>query len=121
MSYILDALKKSQAERHKGKVPEFGQQQHLILRNNEQRSHSLVIATILIFINLLAIVFWFTWQAGVFSDSSEELPVALLASTPEIENLDALDQPPLPASNPNAGQSTVSRVGGCCIHGVRKY
>ncbi|PIE43059.1 MAG: hypothetical protein CSA50_07180 [Gammaproteobacteria bacterium] len=81
MSYILEALKKSEAERRQGKVPEFGQQQYFLLRKNRSPAYLPVIAVALVSINLLALVFWFFWQTGIWGKQDSD---PIQSSTPVV-------------------------------------
>lgn len=60
MSYILDALRKSESERHQGRVPDLGQQVQLI-HKPKKKSSALVVwigAGLLVNAVVLAFVFW---------------------------------------------------------------
>ncbi|HEV8076880.1 MAG TPA: general secretion pathway protein GspB [Marinobacter sp.] len=60
MSYILDALRKSESERHQGKVPDLGRQLQLIHRPAKRRwpVQALLAAGLLLNAGVLAYVFW---------------------------------------------------------------
>ncbi len=60
MSYILDALRKSEAERRQGKVPDLGQQVQLIHRPGKKPLSAVVWIAIALVINavVLAVIFW---------------------------------------------------------------
>ncbi|SFM68619.1 general secretion pathway protein GspB [Marinobacter pelagius] len=61
MSYILDALRKSETERRQGKVPDLGQQVQLIHRPKKKRASSAVVwiaLALLVNAAVLAVVFW---------------------------------------------------------------
>lgn len=61
MSYILDALRKSETERRQGKVPDLGQQVQLIHRPKKKRGSSAAIwiaLALLVNAVVLAVVFW---------------------------------------------------------------
>ena len=61
MSYILDALRKSETERRQGKVPDLGQQVQLIHRPKKKRGSSAAIwiaLALLVNAAVLAVVFW---------------------------------------------------------------
>src|SRR5690554_4293881 len=60
MSYILDALRKSETERRQGKVPDLGQQVQLIHRPKKKRTPLMVWVVLALFVNagVLAVVFW---------------------------------------------------------------
>ncbi|WP_417544146.1 general secretion pathway protein GspB [Marinobacter sp.] len=60
MSYILDALRKSETERRQGKVPDLGQQVQLIHRPKKRRASPVVWVALALLVNagVLAVVFW---------------------------------------------------------------
>jgi len=60
MSYILDALRKSESERHQGKVPDLGRQLQLIHRPPKRHwpVQVLLAAGLLLNAGVLAYVFW---------------------------------------------------------------
>lgn len=61
MSYILDALRKSESERHRGKVPDLGQSVQMIHRPRKHRRLPPVVWIVLaLLVNavVLAVVFW---------------------------------------------------------------
>lgn len=60
MSYILDALRKSETERRQGKVPDLGQQLQLIHRPRKRRISPVVLVALALLVNagVLAVVFW---------------------------------------------------------------
>lgn len=60
MSYILDALRKSETERRQGKVPDLGQQVQLIHRAKKRRISPVVWVALALLVNagVLAVVFW---------------------------------------------------------------
>ncbi|KKK57760.1 hypothetical protein LCGC14_3051230, partial [marine sediment metagenome] len=59
MSYILDALRKSETERRQGKVPDLGQQVQLIHRAKKRRISPVVWVALALLVNagVLAVVF----------------------------------------------------------------
>ncbi|MCL1476104.1 MULTISPECIES: general secretion pathway protein GspB [unclassified Marinobacter] len=75
MSYILDALRKSESERHQGKVPDLGRQLQLIHRPPKRHwpIQVLLAAGLLLNAGVLAYVFW----------PDQDDPVANLMSAPE--------------------------------------
>ncbi|PID42160.1 MAG: hypothetical protein CSB48_11555 [Proteobacteria bacterium] len=115
MSYILDALKKSEAERHQGKVPEFGQQQQLIFRKKQRPNYAAFTAGALVVINLLAIILWFAWQGGLFGQQRSGRVDALLSGSLSgpanslTEPVQPVIQPPPPVSVPS--QTTAKTAG----------
>ena len=60
MSYILDALRKSESERHQGRVPDLGQQVQLIHKPKRKSSALVVWVSVGLLLNavVLAVVFW---------------------------------------------------------------
>lgn len=60
MSYILDALRKSETERRQGKIPDLGQQVQLIHRPKKRRMSPVVWVALALLVNagVLAVVFW---------------------------------------------------------------
>lgn len=60
MSYILDALRKSETERRQGKVPDLGQQVQLIHRPKKKRTSPIVWVVLALLVNagVLAVVLW---------------------------------------------------------------
>ncbi|MDX1597687.1 MAG: general secretion pathway protein GspB [Marinobacter sp.] len=60
MSYILDALRKSETERRQGKVPDLGQQVQLIHKPRKRSVSAAVWVAIALIINaaVLAVIFW---------------------------------------------------------------
>lgn len=73
MSYILDALRKSETERRQGKVPDLGQQVQLIHSPKKRRASPVVWVALALLVNavVLAVVFW--------PEPPSELPVASAA------------------------------------------
>jgi general secretion pathway protein B len=60
MSYILDALRKSETERRQGKIPDLGQQVQLIHHSRKKRMSPAAWIAIALVLNavVLAVVFW---------------------------------------------------------------
>lgn len=60
MSYILDALRKSETERRQGKVPDLGQQVQLIHKPRKKSVPAAVWVAVALIINaaVLAVIFW---------------------------------------------------------------
>ncbi|MBW0146387.1 general secretion pathway protein GspB [Marinobacter arenosus] len=60
MSYILDALRKSETERRQGKVPDLGHQVQLIHRPKKKRPSAVVWIAVALVLNaiVMAVVFW---------------------------------------------------------------
>lgn len=89
MSYILDALRKSESERHQGKVPDLGRQLQLIHRPPKRHwpIQVLLAAGLLLNAGVLAYVFW----------PDQDDPMANLMSAPE-EAPTAASVNPVPAT-----------------------
>lgn len=66
MSYILDALRKSEAERRQGKAPDLGQQMQVVYRPKNKPVSAMLWVALALLINaaVLAYVFW-PGQIGV--------------------------------------------------------
>lgn len=75
MSYILDALRKSETERRQGKVPDLGQQVQLIHRAKKRRGSPVVWVALALLVNagVMAVVFW--------PERANDLPVEPRAQT----------------------------------------
>lgn len=60
MSYILDALRKSETERRQGKVPDLGHQVQLIHRPKKRKASPVVWLALALVVNagVLAVLFW---------------------------------------------------------------
>ncbi|SHK46743.1 general secretion pathway protein B [Marinobacter antarcticus] len=95
MSYILDALRKSETERRQGKVPDLGQQVQLIHRPRKRRISPVVWVALALLVNagVLAVVFW--------PERAGDLPVEPRAQTAAPEP--ALEPPAKP--DPEAMQA----------------
>lgn len=108
MSYILDALRKSETERRQGKVPDLGQQVQLIHRPKKKRTSLMVWVVLALFVNagVLAVVFWpaqitepeLAAQPAPAAKESAVEPVAPSVSQP------ALQVAPKPALIPENSQ-----------------
>jgi len=96
MSYILDALRKSETERRQSKVPDLGQQVQLIHRPKKRRRSPVVWVALALLVNagVLAVVFW-------PERPSELLSEVLIAPTAQIAEPEApLEQPAKPEAKP---------------------
>jgi general secretion pathway protein B len=85
MSYILDALRKSESERHQGKVPDLGRQLQLIHRPPKRHRpvQALLAAGLLLNAGVLAYLFWPVQDEPVTNISAPEQAPAVVAVTPE--------------------------------------
>ncbi|HKK54900.1 general secretion pathway protein GspB [Marinobacter sp.] len=86
MSYILDALRKSESERHQGKVPDLGQQVQFVHKRRKKSSPLVVLVAAALVLNavVLAVVFW------------PETPVQSVMPAPQ----PAVEPEPAPAPEP---------------------
>jgi general secretion pathway protein B len=90
MSYILDALRKSEAERRQGKAPDLGQSVQIIHRPRKKPVSGVVwavVAALLINAGVLAYVFWPERQAPEVSEASvaAQAPIAPVEPASAIE------------------------------------
>lgn len=76
MSYILDALKKSEEERHQGQVPNLGSNSALI--HNPKRKSSFLpwVIAVLLVVNVFFVGFWVLKEPKAIQSSEESLIVA---------------------------------------------
>ncbi|WP_309043386.1 general secretion pathway protein GspB [Marinobacter sediminicola] len=106
MSYILDALRKSETERRQGKVPDLGQQVQLIHRPKKKRTSSVVWVVLALLVNagVLAVVFWPKPTVETAQKPSPKQEQALAAITePAAEKVE-----PEPAAQAESTQAVVS-------------
>ena len=104
MSYILDALRKSETERRQGRVPDLGQQVQLIHRPKKKRVSPALWVSLALMLNagVLAFVFW----PGMPATESEpvlEDPVAETGAIPEPDPVEST--PPPTATEPPVAES----------------
>ena len=90
MSYILDALRKSEAERRQGKAPDLGQSVQIIHRPRKKPVSGVVwavVAALLINAGVLAYVFWPERAPTVVSEApvSAVVPVSPAEPVPPID------------------------------------
>jgi general secretion pathway protein B len=73
MSYILDALRKSESERRQGRVPDLGQQVQLVHKPKKRSSTAALWIGIGLILNavILAVVFWQPPQTFTATDQPE--------------------------------------------------
>jgi general secretion pathway protein B len=126
MSYILDALRKSEAERRQGKAPDLGHQVQMVYRPKKKPVPVvvwLVVIALLVNAGLMAYLFWPTSEANetVTADSSPALNASPIAepgrateTQTETESLTVNDRAPAsaepdwPAESPMAVQALES-------------
>ncbi|MEH6355478.1 MAG: general secretion pathway protein GspB [Marinobacter sp.] len=84
MSYILDALRKSESERHQGKVPDLGRQLQFIPRPAKRHwpVQALLAAGLLLNAGVLVYVLWPDQGVAVVNTSVPEQALAAPAITP---------------------------------------
>ncbi|EAZ98787.1 general secretion pathway protein GspB [Marinobacter sp. ELB17] len=112
MSYILDALRKSESERHQGKVPDLGRQLQLI--HLRPKGHwpvqALLAAGLLLNAGILGYVFWPSQDDAVTNLSApEQAPAAVAvisAPATATQNSAAVDE--ISAPQPSGVQSAFS-------------
>lgn len=124
MSYILDALRKSETERRQGKVPDLGQQVQLIHRPKKKRGSSAAIwiaLALLVNAVVLAVVFW-PKQGLIATPALQQVPanvnndVAMEASretpveVPEPVNQTSADQGVAETGEPEEVERPAPRV-----------
>lgn len=124
MSYILDALRKSETERRQGKVPDLGQQVQLIHRPKKKRGSSAAIwiaLALLVNAVVLAVVFW-PEQGLIATPALQQVPanvnndVAMEASretpveVPEPVNQTSADQGVAETGEPEEVERPAPRV-----------
>jgi len=95
MSYILDALRKSETERRQGKVPDLGQQVQLIHRPKKRRISPVAWVALALLVNagVLAVVFW------------PERPSELIAGPGTQTVAPALEEPAKPEVEPEVARA----------------
>ncbi len=100
MSYILDALRKSETERRQGQVPDLGQQVQLIHRPKPRSVPAATWVALALVANaaVLAYVFWPGQSAGLIASvqpaSGERESVPAMVAAPRIE--------PAPSAEPSS-------------------
>jgi len=102
VSYILDALRKSETERRQGKVPDLGQQVQLIHRPKKKRSISASVwlaLALLINAAVFAVVFW-PERGGIASTDQQQPPASPVTQAPvetsrsaTVETGESIEQP----------------------------
>lgn len=101
MSYILDALKKSESERQQGRVPDLGQQIRMIHRNRKRSIPVAVWLALALVINALVLLVVFWPESGLFPmGASVEEPAAADLQTATAEPVrEAADLPGQPVAD----------------------
>lgn len=99
MSYILDALRKSETERRQGKVPDLGQQVQLIHRPKKKGGLSATVwvaLALLVNAAVIGVVFW-PERGLVAVQTGQQIPSPASSETREESNPVASDMAPEPA------------------------
>ncbi|MCH8500062.1 MAG: general secretion pathway protein GspB [Marinobacter sp.] len=100
MSYILDALRKSEAERQQGRVPDLGQQFQLIHKPPRRRMPWLALLALALTLNALVLLVWL-WpdrsapdvaQAPVQAVAPIEAPAPSMAPSTVVEGSEITPQ-----------------------------
>lgn len=99
MSYILDALRKSESERQQGRVPDFAQQVQMIHRPRRQRRSVMiwVILALALLLNagVLAYVFWPGHRTDAATPATASAPQATEPAAPQSANATGVAEPAL--------------------------
>ena len=98
MSYILDALRKSETERRQGRIPDLGQQVQLIHKPRKKSIPILVWVALGLVLNaaVLAWIFWPQERQGSLTDQaspSADMAAPAPAPTPTVEPAIVEDKP----------------------------
>ena len=116
MSYILDALRKSETERRQGRIPDLGQQVQLIHKPRKKSIPVLVWVALGLVLNaaVLAWIFWPQERQSSLTDQaspSADMAVPAPAPTPTVEPVIVEDKPEPSGqgSVPERVQSTPTR------------
>lgn len=108
MSYILDALRKSETERRQGRIPDLGQQVQLIHKPRKKSIPVLVWVALGLVLNA-AVLVWIFWPQGrPASPTDQTIPSAgIAAPEPTVEPVivDGEPEPLRQASAPERVQS----------------
>jgi general secretion pathway protein B len=104
MSYILDALRKSETERRQGRVPDLGQQVQLIHRPKKKRVSPALWVSLALILNaaVLAFVFWPGTPLPWVAESQSEAPAPEKATVPEPVPLAPATEPEPASEDPVA-------------------
>ena len=118
MSYILDALRKSETERHQGKVPDLGRQLQMIHLPAKRRwpLQALLVVGLLLNAGVLAYIFWPTQVVfGLYGNESAPSADAILVEDTEVTQTSASQQSTvaeLSSTAPAAVQTAQSTAAG---------
>lgn len=99
MSYILDALRKSESERQQGRVPDFAQQVQMIHRPRRQRRSVMIWAilalALLLNAGVLAYVFWPGHRTDAATPAMASAPQATEPAAPQSASATGVAEPAL--------------------------
>jgi len=111
MSYILDALRKSESERRQGRVPDLGQQFQLIHKPKKRSSARTLWISAGLVLNaaVIAVIFWPTVFDGLADSSEKPQPVDITVekSTSQFEEIPQESPEEIQPVEPD--ESTVAR------------
>jgi len=99
MSYILDALRKSETERRQGKVPDLGQQVQLIHRPKKRRVSPVLWVALALLVNaaVLAVLFWperISDSGSGFNGLDTAPAQQVSANDPPLTQIQVVSEPP---------------------------
>ncbi|MCG8314479.1 MAG: general secretion pathway protein GspB [Pseudomonadales bacterium] len=84
MSYILEALRKSEQERRRGEMPEINRFENLASEDDRKFKLWPVVAVVLVVANLLVLFLWAPWSSDVANNSfSDSQPPVTPQSQPQ--------------------------------------
>lgn len=102
MSYILDALRKSETERRQGRVPDLGQQVQMIHKPKKKSVPVLVWVVAIALVLNAVLLAWLFWPR--VSDTAAQEPASTsaetVASVPRVNPAEPAPEPVKPASEP---------------------
>ncbi len=103
MSYILDAIRKSEAERHQESLPEnLARQQALLFKSQRKSLVWPLVISMMLLINSL-ILGYFLWQYLDNSEAANNLPVVTPGESPSTPSVPASEQQaPIAGTSENA-------------------
>lgn len=107
MSYILDALRKSETERRQGKIPDLGQPMQLIHRPRKKRVSPVVWVAVALMVNALVLAYVF-WPQARMSDQTNDVRAPASAKALDTEPA-AETVPATEARAPTVAADTHSR------------
>jgi general secretion pathway protein B len=112
MSYILDALRKSEEDRHKSKVPTLGTQNHLIRPAQKKSSLIPVLLVLALLLNGAGLVYWMmtktpniNTQTAANTKTESSVPVEQSVASPVIQSVSPSIKPAQEAATSALRQS----------------